>query len=798
MKLRFINIGLAVLLLLGSSAVAFAADTEENSSETSTVIEVQELTTEESSSPTSTVIEVQELSTEESSSTTSAVIEVEELDSNEILMQEVSIIGSKFNIKNIAGSAAYLDVQDIRKHGVADINRVLRRVPGVTLRQEDGFGLFPNISLRGVDSSRSAKLTIMEDGVLTAPAPYSAPDAYYSPTTARMSGLEVLKGSSQVKYGPRTTGGVINFLSTSIPTTEKYYMKASYGTFDELRNHTYFGNTEHTDSGKFGYVVEYYTRNNSGFKNLDDNIASIRAEADTGINKKEPMIKLSYEPKSSAYQRFEFKYGHTDLDANETYLGLTTEDFRSDPDRRYAASRFDEINSEHHRSYLRHFLEINSNTDFVTTIYGNTFHRNWQKLDTVNGNSLDTALLNATDIATLKGGAGTLKLRNNNRSYYLYGVQGTLKHKAQIGATEHNIEVGLRYHYDQIRRFQKDETFTQDANGAITAVTVGDGGAAGNVLQETDAVALNIQDAIKWGKFTFTPGIRTEYIVGSYENYANGRTGTKGYVALVGGGSLKYDLFDSGGEDIDLFGGIFRGFSPPDPKSAFENGLREETSLGYEAGVRYKNALNAFSTEAILFLTDTEDLIVRADIGDTSNGQTINGGEVRSYGVEFQANYDHGLAKNWKIQTPTYASFTYTNAKFEENIGTTSGGSIFAGAVAGNKVPYISDYVLSMGTGVIYNKFNVNFDANYTSEAFADGRNLSTNLNTSSTGSERFGKIDEQWTIDAALGYQINNKVRLFSNFKNITNSRFIVSRQPAGPRPNLPFAMMAGMEFAL
>ena len=77
-------------------------------------------------------------------------------------MKEVSIIGSKFNIKDIAGSAAYLDTQDIRQHNVDDINRALRRVPGVNLRGEDGFGLFPNISLRGVDPSRSAKVTIKE------------------------------------------------------------------------------------------------------------------------------------------------------------------------------------------------------------------------------------------------------------------------------------------------------------------------------------------------------------------------------------------------------------------------------------------------------------------------------------------------------------------------------------------------------------------------------------------------------------------------------------------------------------
>ena len=726
-------------------------------------------------------------------------IELNEPDAHQVLMDEIAIIGSKFNVKNVAGSAAYIDMEDIRQHGIADINRVLRRVPGVTLRQEDGFGLFPNISLRGVDPSRSAKVTMMEDGVLTAPAPYSAPDAYYSPATGRMSGMEVLKGSSQVKYGPRTTGGVINFQSTSIPTAEKYYSKTTFGSFDELRNHSYFGNTSQSDSGKFGYLIEYYTRNNTGFTKLDDTVASIRGEADTGIRRMEPMLKVSYEPKTSMYQRLEFKYGHTDLDANETYLGLSTHDFMENPNRRYAASRFDEINSEHHRSYLRHFMEIDSKTSLITTIYGNTFHRNWQKLDEVDGTDLDQALSNPARLAVLRGeAAGTLTLRNNNRTYYLYGIQGDLKHQAQIGQTEHNIELGLRYHYDQIRRFQRDETFTQGANGNITAVTIADGGADGNILQETDAVALNIQDAIKWGKFTFTPGVRTEYIVGKYKNYANGRTGTKGYVAVVGGGSFKYDMYDAGGRDIDLFAGIFRGFSPPDPKSAFENGLREETSLGYEAGIRYKNAPAAFSTEAIFFLTDTEDLIVRADIGDTSNGQTINGGEVRSLGLEFQANYDAGLAKNWSFQTPTYVSFTYTDASFQKNIGTTSGGSIFAGAADGNKVPYISDYVISLGTGIIYKKLNVNFDANYTSSAYADGSNNGTNINTSGTASERFGEIDAQYQIDAAVGYQINNKVRLFSNFKNITNSQFIITRQPTGPRPNLPFSMMAGLEFAL
>ena len=34
-------------------------------------------------------------------------------ETTELMMKEVSIIGSKFNIKDIAGSAAFLDTQDL-------------------------------------------------------------------------------------------------------------------------------------------------------------------------------------------------------------------------------------------------------------------------------------------------------------------------------------------------------------------------------------------------------------------------------------------------------------------------------------------------------------------------------------------------------------------------------------------------------------------------------------------------------------------------------------------------------------
>jgi len=720
------------------------------------------------------------------------------------ILSNIHVVGSRDDIYSIPGSAHYIDHEDIRAMSYDDINRVLQRVPGIYLREEDGFGLFPNISLRGVDTSRSAKVTLMEDGILAAPAPYAAPAAYYSPTTGRMDGLELLKGTSQVKYGPHSTGGVINYISTPIPEQQRLFLRSQYGEDNDLRVHGIYGNTLDTSVGRIGYVFEGYLRSSDGFKKIDA-APGLNDTDETGFHNIEPMVKLSWEPKTDVYQRLEFKYGYTEKNADETYLGLSTEDFREDPYRRYSASQFDNIDTEHHRTYLRYFIAPTDSVDIVTTAYYNEFARNWYKLNDIRSvaGGLVAHMDMSAALAGAEGGTGLdclrgelacgLRVRANNRYYEARGIQSDVEWRFQTTNLQHALGFGIRYHNDMEGRFQWQDVYEQGSSGVINGVSSGVPGTQDNREVETSAIAFYLQDTIRVGRWIFKPGFRYETLELEDRDFRPGGTTRQASLGMLAGGlGLAYKLSD----EWQAFGGVNFGFSPPSPGGAV-SGLQEETSTGYELGLRYNGRTRIFMAEATGFLTRFDDLIVVSNIGGTGTGTDENFGRVDAYGLEFSGSFDLARANNWSFSNQYFVTFTYTSAEQQNDARSEDPESIFSFGAVGNKAPYIPEYQLSVGSSLDFENWGGSLTANIVDETFTSASNVELEINGVGLADARFGKTDAHEIIDLSLYVKPRDEIRVFAGIHNLFNQKYIVSRQPHGPRPGLPQSWYAGVELS-
>lgn len=704
-------------------------------------------------------------------------------DPKPVIEERVSVIGSLDEVKDVPGSAHYLGPEELARHQYSDVHRLLRRVPGVYLQEEEGFGLRPNIGMRGTGVERSQKITLMEDGTLIAPAPYAAPAAYYVPTLGRMSALEISKGPSAIEHGPNTNGGVINLISTPIPTSFGGKAVLALGDRAQRKAHVQFG-----DSGeRVGWVLETFQQGTHGFKRLDRG-------GDTGFDLADYMGKVQVGSRSGSrvHHSLELKLGRTDQQGRETYLGLTQEDFELSPFRRYAASSRDHLDTEHRQLQLRYFIVGAAGLDLTTTAYFNDFSRNWRKLESVRGLSLSSVVadpeLFPDEIAMLRGeidsGADELKVRNNRRSYWAGGVESVLGWRLLSGKTRHGLELGLRLHEDEEDRLQEEDGF-QMVEGAMVMTSAGARGSQSNRVSRARAVALFAHDRIERGKWSFSPGLRLERIDFERTDFdaadpqrAAGPVGLRqsDVAALMPGMGAQYQFRPH----LRLFGGLHRGFAPPGPSD--DDRTDPEQSLNYEAGVRYGES--PLSLQAVAFYSDYENLLGRdtTSSGGTGSDDLFNGGAVEVAGLELSINGHIGAGREAGPTVPWQLAYTHTGGEFRSSFS--SPFEEWGEVVAGDELPYLPEHQAFAEVGWL----------GYDSKLF---------LNTSYVGAMRARagrgsplereRIDSHLIFDLSAEHTFGSRYAAFLQFRNLTDEVYVAARRPAGLRPGLPRSVLAG-----
>ena len=695
------------------------------------------------------------------------------LDAVEVLAETKSITSGMF-LRN-AEPSDVVSKSELEQFNHTDIHKIVSRIPGVYVQEEDGLGLRPNIGVRGTGSLRMEKLNVMEDGILIAPAPYASPAAYYSPTAGRMEGIEVRKGSTQIKHGPFTTGGSLNYLSTSIPMEQHNSVSLEFGSFGKTVLHAKSADT----MGKLGYLVELFTDNTDGFKELDGG-------GDTGYSKTDFMTKLRYS--FSDAHALEFKYSMTDEISNETYLGLTNEDFSENPLRRYRATALDEMDADHSQVTLSYAAKLSDNMTFAVTAYSNDFARNWYKLNKVNGAKLSTiakptdaafadfyALMNAQNSAD-----DAYRIKANNREYYSSGLQAVLN----IATAGHDMQIGMRMHSDEMDRFQWEDRYKM-ADGSLVMTTAATPGSDSNRIDSAEATALYFEDRFSVGELTVTAGARYEEITVMRDDWGKtdaDRSETPSnrehtMDVIVPGVAVEYPISDT--QTISL--GVHKGFAPPGPGSSgvTDEAVDPETSLNTEISWKSNEGLN--SMEFTYFMNSYDNLL-GADTAASGGGtdELFNGGAVDISGLELYLR--RILVDNGSLQIPLEISYTKTNTEFKESFD-----GFWGDVLSGDELPYIPETMISANLSINLDATSVNLGLRHVSEM------RTTAGSGSLTDSE---STDALTVLDLGVDHTLNSNLTLSMGVKNIMDKDVVVARRPYGARSTMPRAVTFGVNY--
>lgn len=712
-------------------------------------------------------------------------------------LDPVVIVGDR--AKYISGSGQYINTLKIEKLNQPNVNNVLRIVPGVNVRDEEGFGLRPNIGLRGTPVNRSAKITLMEDGILIAPAPYADPAAYYFPTFSRMQGIEVLKGSSQIKYGPYTVGGAINLLSTVIPNTFKGFAQVGLGSFGTNQQRIWVG-----DSRKnIDYVFEINRIASNGFKVLPNG-------ENTGFDRRDVMGKIRWHTDEDAKiaQSVMLKMVASVEDGNETYLGLTYEDFQTNRLSRYAATQKDILDMNHNHLSLTHTISPVEGLKFHTTAYYSFTYRDWARVNSIAGQSLNNILQNPASFANayqvMTGNAnGAIDYQSAERTFFSKGIQTNAQYLFVKNDWTHKIQFGMRYHLDQADRFATRSAYNM-TNGTMILSAAGIKGNQENQIRNAQSLATFLNYDISFKRLKVSPGVRYENINFDFQNYGtadNARLGTglrsaeNQLTVILPGIGLHYWL----NENMNLLGGIHKGFSPPGMPSvtATSGQARMETSVNYELGYHFEK--NGYTAQVVGFFNNYSNILGSDNIsgGGLGTGDMFNAGNAHIRGIEISFEGNLLSNKNYPsgLSFPVSLAYTFTDARFQETF-INGGGDWGTGRInQGDRIPFITPHLLTANVGVSNQKFDLTLSSRFTGitrvKPGAGALIIPDNVVKYPDVNALAGFL----IIDLSTNYDVTKSVTAFATINNLTNSKAIVANLPQGYRPNMPLSFNTGLK---
>ena len=666
-------------------------------------------------------------------------------ESAEKILPRIEVIGEgETAVSKQAGSVAVISKEAIAIAQPLSTQDALKVVPGITVREEEGYGFIPNIGLRGLDPNRSQKLLVLEDGVPVAPSLFIANESYYSPRIERMEGIEVLKGAAGLRYGPTTIGGVINY-QTKKP-------EDGVVVTGKLGSHGYqllgLDAGGRSQSGDAVGGISLVTSEGDGFRN-------------NGFKMNDVMVKGGMALGDRQY--LSAKYTHYSNDVNTSYVGLRPNEYRDTPTKNPALS--DYFLSERNSFDINHEIELNADAKIKTLVYWSQLQRDYWRRPVASRSASGTTFADCNQAGTQPTNycmTGAL------RTFDMVGVDSRLFMNHSSFGMANETELGIRIHTESRRN--KTVSSKTDPNARS-------GDLRADQDSEANSFALYGQNRfVVNDRLAITPGLRIESYTQKDKNLLTSVSGKANNTEFVPGIGATWQLTSQ----AQLFTGVFRGFSPAMLSQSIIGGVDQrldaERSVNIEVGIRGK--LDNARYELTAFQMDFSNQIVNqtasAGVTQTNAGKTLNQGIEGLLVMELGQGFSSDM------------NFTYLpTAKYNSNrTGSTDN-------VYGNRLPYAPEVSMNLGLAYKRDTLTTRVSGTYVSSQFVD----SVNTSTESTDGTK-GLIPSFVVLNLSARYQLNPKTSLFAAVRNLGDKKYIASRNPDGIFPGAVRNFEVGMSY--
>ena len=655
----------------------------------------------------------------------------------DIDLPRLDIVGREENARSkIPGTVDIINQQQLEVLQPLSLQDALKTIPGVNVRgDEGGLGSIPNIGIRGLNPSRSQKVLLLEDGAPIHPSLFISNASYYSPPVDRMSGIEVLKGASGLKYGPSNIGGVINYLSKTPEDGFKLSAKA----------------------GNYGY---YLAQLEAGGKSESNGaiagINIIKSKSDGYLNNGYQMYDILFKGGVAINQDqwLSLKYTHYDNDINTSYVGLRPNQYSSGQSSNPAPN--DSFVTQRNAVDLNHSWDINGATKLNSLLYWSGLTRDYWRQGIQSKNSKKTTFKPCN--------VGADCMFGRNRDFQMLGLDTRLSHSYDALGMENELEVGLRLHTEtQTNQMVASKSFARSGN------------AISREENKANSTAIYAQNRFTLTKnLALIPGVRVESYNQTRSNVLTGKSGSAKNMETVPQVGLTWQLLP----EAQVYTSIYKGFAPAQLATAInEKGVDQqldpERSTNVELGLR--GGASGFTYDAAIFSMDFSNQIVNQSLA--AGITKANGGKSLHQGMELALGY--ALSSGWSINgNATYIPV----AKF---VGSSSMGG------DGKRIPYTPELTSNLGVNYQMHDFNSLVSLNYVSSQFADSANT---VASNSIGT--LGEIPSITTVNWSVNYAVNKNLKVFGIVNNLFNKRYVSSRSPDGIFVGAPLNFQAGMSY--